>query len=166
MAWDYSNSFGSGSISDPSRYGFDISLYSVGGDSTFDLSNLNFSDMLDVSGIVDPWMADFTSFVSDIRDEQAKWENKSKWYQDYKDDLSRGDGNAAVEDIIKGVKDGSITKEEATELAKTVQQEANANGGGKIKGSLKDELAGLLGENYVANGKTRGQLFFENLFSF
>lgn len=83
-----------------------------------------------------------------------------KWQLEYEAILKRGDGNAAVDHIIKGLKEGTITKEQAAELAKTVQEGANAGGGGRINGQKRDALKEALGleEDLISKGKTRGQM--------
>lgn len=87
----------------------------------------------------------------------------SEWAAEYLSLLSKGDGNAAVAHIIQGLKEGKLSKEEAIELAKQVQQEANANGGGKINGEIRDALKDALGTDvdHIAKGKTRPQMGFE-----
>ncbi|MEC4720970.1 hypothetical protein RY831_17525 [Noviherbaspirillum sp. CPCC 100848] len=87
----------------------------------------------------------------------------SAWEKDYNDLISKGDGNAAVAHIIKGLKEGKISKEDAIEFAKQVQQGANANGGGKINGGMRDALKEALGTDidHIAKGKTRATIGFE-----
>lgn len=85
------------------------------------------------------------------------------WATEYQSIISKGDGNAAVAHIIKGLEEGKISKEEAIERAKQVQQDANANGGGKINGAMRDALKDALGTDvdHIAKGKTRAQIGFE-----
>lgn len=89
----------------------------------------------------------------------------SEWQNDLQSILSKGDGNAAVAHIIKGLKEGKISKEEAIQYAKQVQQEANANGGGKINGGMRDALKDALGTDvdHIAKGKTRALIGFEKV---
>ncbi len=96
----------------------------------------------------------------------AKSQKFTEWYQKYQSDLARGDGNAAVDDIVQAYKDGIITKDQALMLAGEVQQQANANGGGRINDGERSKLKEALGIDYdpIAPGKTRGQMFFEGLF--
>jgi len=81
----------------------------------------------------------------------------------YSDILKKGDGNAAVAYIVKALKEGAITPEYAKELAKDVQQTANAAGGGRINREMRDALKEALGTDtdFIAKGKTRAQIGFE-----
>ncbi|MEN3293737.1 MAG: hypothetical protein V7642_2990 [Burkholderiales bacterium] len=122
----------------------------------------------EVTDIYDSWTADFGAFIEDtevpdMEDVPKTSEKFGKWSETYQEHISKGNGNAAVDDIIKGYKDGTITKEEAITLAKTVQEEANQNGGGKINNEKRNELKKALGvdTDYISKGKTRGQLAWE-----
>lgn len=90
-------------------------------------------------------------------------DTRAQWEQEYQSILAKGDGNAAVDHIIKGLKDGTISKEEAIGLAKQVQEEANANGGGRINGEKRDALKEALGTDvdHISKGKTRAQIGWE-----
>lgn len=105
--------------------------------------------------------AAFTDFNNSPDGNASKVPEKLKeWDDQYTAILKRGDGNAAVAFIIKGLKDGTITKEQARELAKTVQEGANAGGGGKINGEMREALKKELGieEDLISKGKTRAAI--------
>lgn len=89
------------------------------------------------------------------------------WDQnEYVNLLKKGDGNAAVAYIVKGLKNGTLSPETAKALASEVQQNANAAGGGKINREMRDALKEALGTDtdHIAKGKTRGQIGIEKAF--
>lgn len=102
---------------------------------------------------------------AEFRDEIERAQNFDDWAAEYQSIICRGDGNAAVDHIIQGYKDGTLTKDQAIFFASQVQQQANQNGGGRINGGKRDALQEALGIDYdpIAKGKTRGQMFFEGL---
>ncbi|WP_151634019.1 hypothetical protein [Noviherbaspirillum aerium] len=91
------------------------------------------------------------------------------WDQDkYAKLLEKGDGNAAVAYIVKGLKNGTLSPDTAKALASEVQQNANAAGGGRINREMREALKDALGTDtdHIAKGKTRGQVFIEKAFKF
>jgi hypothetical protein len=120
-----------------------------------DVSSLSKSNKFDLSD------------KSDLSEIGEGMEKRTEWSGKYQKHLQDGDGNAAVDDIVKGYKDGILTKDQAIELANGVQEEANKHGGGRINDTKRDELKTALGLDYdpISKGKTRGQLFFDGLFS-
>jgi hypothetical protein len=130
------------------------------------LGDLGLDGMFDdVTDIFDDWSAEFEEWSSEVMEWGEQMMAYGEWFEGYQAVLSKGDGNAAVQKIIDGYNAGILTKEEAIQLAKQVQQQANANGGGRINGEMRDKLKDALGvdHDYIAKGKTRGQMFFENL---
>jgi hypothetical protein len=91
-------------------------------------------------------------------------QNDEAGFQQLETDLSKGNGNAAVNDIISELDKGDITKGDATALASQVQQTANAHGGGKINGTERKDMEKALGtdQDVIASGKTRAAIGFEN----
>jgi hypothetical protein len=59
-------------------------------------------------------------------------ENLSSFTTTYNDAISRGDGNSAVNAILKAVENGSLDPATAQSMLNEVGPLANENGGGKI----------------------------------
>ena len=79
-------------------------------------------------------------------------------------DAQSGDGNSVVEDALKAYQGGAISKGDCKSILQDAQQTANAHGGGVINKDEHKKAAAAMGENDIANGKTRGMMGFQNAF--
>lgn len=106
----------------------------------------------------------YGDFDTELADVQARGQALQDWTAEFQCILNSGDGNAAVDHIIEGYKNGTITKEQAIQFASQVQQIANQNGGGKINGGQRQKLQDALGIDFdpIAPGKTRFEVGWDN----
>lgn len=132
----------------------------------FDFSGPEFGgySFLGGDGVFGDIFDSYETLLGDIEEWGQEQIEISEWQEDYMAASADGDGNKMVQLIIDGYKKGYITKEQAIEMAENVQQEANANGGGRINGEMRGKLKEALGIDYdpIAKGKTRAQVGFEN----
>ena len=66
--------------------------------------------------------------------------NDPQGFESFMNDLNKGDGNSAAWDLDKAVKDGKLTKADASALASQIQSTAYANGGGTLNKHAKQNL--------------------------
>ncbi|MFP3703523.1 hypothetical protein SB783_05925 [Paraburkholderia sp. SIMBA_009] len=77
--------------------------------------------------------------------------------------LQSGDGNKATHILADAVRSGKLDQSDAAAIGSDLQQTANENGGGKINGSARDDLANALGQDVLAKGETRDQYAMQQM---
>ncbi|MEK6293104.1 MAG: hypothetical protein V4793_17300 [Paraburkholderia tropica] len=81
----------------------------------------------------------------------------------YMSALQSGDGNKATHILADAVRSGKLDQSDAAAIGSDLQQTANENGGGKINGSARDDLANALGQDVLAKGETRDQYAMQQM---
>ncbi|MDR3096687.1 MAG: hypothetical protein LBV73_06390 [Paraburkholderia sp.] len=78
--------------------------------------------------------------------------------------LKSGDGNKATHILAGAVRSGKLDQADAAAIGGDLQQTANENGGGKINGMARADLASVLGQDVLAKGETRDQYAMQQEF--
>ena len=119
--------------------------------SYFNIPGLNFPSQSfgDSYKSLYPALEGDLAYIQELEDKEKEKDKKfNEWNSKFEEHLSKGDGNAAVDDIAQAYKEGLLTKEEAIEAANGLQQVITEEGGGKISDGQRKKLQEALGLDY------------------